>query len=293
MKILIIGYKGFIGKYLFNYLKLLELEVYGVSSAEENGIDPKTGMLSDTFSISPGTDAVVYLAQSPHYRQVPDQASHLLNVNVVSAVKVADMARKAKVKRFIYTSTGNVYQPSFQPLTETSPLNRNNWYSLSKIHAEEALALFSNDMDITIARLFGVYGPSQTDKLIPNLIEKVQNEKNIFLARNPHDLDDLDGLKISLLYIDDLLKILTSILLQHHTVNCINIAGKEVLSLRKIVNIIGNFLHKSVNLEVIEEYRKFDLIADIKLLNKINNNFTPFSLGIEKTIAELLNTVNH
>lgn len=293
MKILIIGYKGFIGKHLFNHLKLLELEVYGVSSAEENGIDPKTGLLSENFSISPETDAVVYLAQSPHYRQVPEQASHLLNVNVVSAVKVATMARQAKVKQLIYTSTGNVYQPSFQPLTETSPLNRDNWYSLSKIHAEEALALFSNDMNITIARLFGVYGPSQTNKLIPNLIEKVQKDKNIFLARNPKDLDDLDGLKISLIYIDDLIKIITSILLQHQKLDYINIAGNEVLTLRKIAETIGNFLDKLPNLEVIEEYRKFDLIADVQILNEINTNFTPFILGIEKTIVEALNTVNH
>ncbi|BBD62237.1 NAD dependent epimerase/dehydratase family protein [Nostoc sp. HK-01] len=294
MKVLIIGYKGFIGKYLFNHLKLLGADVYGISSSEQNGIDGETGILSDQFSIIPGTDAVIYLAQSPYYRQVPEKAVHLLNVNVVSAVKLAETARKAKVKRFIYTSTGNVYAPSFQPLGETSPLNRDNWYSLSKICAEEALALFRNDMDITITRLFGVYGPGQTDKLIPRLINTTLQGNKIFIEKNKNDVTDLDGLKLSVIYIYDLVEILTKLLKKSLNDYLINIASQEILTLREIAHKIAIFSQKQVNIELSDRIRYFDLIADTTLLNQaLNPIFTPFNIGIEKTIMQSLHSTNN
>lgn len=294
MKVLIVGSKGFIGKYLFNHLKLLGADVYGISSSDQNGIDVETGILSDEFSISPGTDAVVYLAQSPYYRQVPEKAAHLLNVNVVSAVKLAEIARKAKVKRFIYTSTGNVYAPSFQPLGETSPLNKDNWYSLSKICAEEALALFRHDMDITITRLFGVYGPGQTDKLIPRLINTVLQGNKIFIERSKNNICDLDGLKLSVIYIDDLVEIITQILKNSANHYLINLASPEIINLRQVANIIARSSQKTANIEVVDKIRYFDLIADITLLKQtVNPIFTPFNIGIEKTIMQSLHPVNN
>ena len=289
MKVLIIGSGGFIGRYLLHHLVSQEIEVVGVSSADNNGIEPHTGILSAQFSIPPGTEALIYLAQSPHYRQVPEMAHHLLNVNLVSAVKVADMARQAKVKRFIYTSTGNVYAPSFQPLAEDAPLSRNNWYALSKIQAEEALALFRNDLDITIARLFGVYGLSQTDKLIPNLLNSVARGKKVNIQKNPTDADDLDGLKVSFIYIDDLVKILTNLLLFGNDASYLNIAGDEVISIRQIGEMISTILQKEVKLEVSDLCRQFDLIADIRLLqNTLKPTFTKFATGIERTITHQL-----
>ncbi|MBE9207155.1 NAD(P)-dependent oxidoreductase [Nostoc sp. LEGE 06077] len=294
MKVLIVGSKGFIGRYLFNHLKLLGVDVYGISSSDKQGIDLETGILSAQFSISPGTDAVIYLAQSPYYRQVPEKAAHLLNVNVVSAVKLAEIARQAKVQRFIYTSTGNVYSPSFQPLVETSPLNRDNWYSLSKICAEEALALFRHDMDITITRLFGVYGPGQMDKLIPRLINNILQGNKIFIEKNKNDFSDLDGLKLSVIYIYDLVGILTEFLKKSPNHYLINIASQEIINLRQIANLISNFAQRQVNIEVADKTRYFDLIADITLLKQtLNPVFTSFNIGIEKTIMQSLHQVNN
>ncbi|MBE9234275.1 hypothetical protein IQ231_22155, partial [Cuspidothrix issatschenkoi LEGE 03284] len=77
-----------------------------------------------------------------------------------------------------------------------------------KIHAEEALNLFRNDMEIVITRIFGVYGEGQENKLIPNLIHSVASEKEIFIDKNPLDKTDLEGLQISLIYIQDLVEIM-------------------------------------------------------------------------------------
>ncbi|CAN1209693.1 NAD-dependent epimerase/dehydratase [Tumidithrix helvetica PCC 7403] len=290
MKVLIVGSGGYIGQHLLKYLQTQGIDVLGVSSSDSNGISPLTGTLSDRFSIPPETHTVIYLSQSPFYRQVPEKAGHLLNVNVVSAVQVAEMARQAKVKRFIYTSTGNVYAPSFSSLGEASPLNRSNWYALSKIHAEEALSMFKNDMDITIVRLFGVYGGGQTDKLVPNLFNSISQGNKIFVDRNPQDLSDLDGLKISLIYIEDLIRIIAQCIYTEKTgMGTINVSSNEIVSIRSIVEHVSNILKKSVEIEVREQYRTFNLIADIQRLQKtFNPIFTPFEEGVKMVIAQYL-----
>lgn len=288
MKVLIFGVKGFIGQHLFNYLQREGIDVYGVSSSEVNTIDPETGILSKNFTILPNTDAVIYLSQSPFYRQMPEQVSHLFNVNILSAIEVAKLAIKANVKKFIYTSTGNVYQSSFEPLAETAPLNRNNWYALSKIHAEEALNLFSNEIEIIITRIFGVYGEGQENKLISNLIHSVVNHQEIFIDKNPSDQNDLDGLKISLIYIKDLVEIMKNMILDHEQKfkPIINLSSEETLSLKEIVNIIGNKINKTPNLNLLDKYRTGDLIADISLLKQcLNYQFTPFTVGLDKMLT--------
>lgn len=288
MKVVIIGSNGFIGRSLQDSLKAKGFEVQGFSSCTHGGIDSETGILSDTFSISGGTNAVVYLAQSPYYRQLPEMSWHLWNVNMVSAIKAAEIARQAKVERFIYASTGNVYIPSFEPLSETSPLRRDNLYSLSKIHAEEALSFYRKYMDLTILRIFGIYGPGQMDKLVPSLLNSVLEGKEVSVERNPKNDTDLDGLKVSLCYIDDAIEILSNLIIKGGP-PYMNIAGNKAVSLRKIVTSIEYSLKKNATFKVLNRYRQFDLIADISLLQQtLNPRFTSLEIGLEKTIEGMI-----
>lgn len=283
MKVLIIGSGGFLGKNLFNYLLDQNIDVIGCSSAEHHGICADTGLLSSQFSIPPDTHTVIYLSQSPYYRQVPEMAEHLLSVNVVSAVKVAELARRANVKHFIYTSTGNVYKPSFEPLSEEAPVSRNNWYALSKIHAEESLSLFRNDFDVTIMRLFGVYGTGQTDKLIPNLFNTVLQRRKVFVDRNSIDANDIDGLRISLINVVDLVKIFLQCITSSNLKSyLLNISSHEVVSIRHITKLISQSLSLPVDIEVSDKYRQSSLIANIQLLQAtFNPVFTPIETGIQ------------
>lgn len=244
----------------------------------------KTGLLTDSINIPEGTNCVIYLPQSPYYRQVPEKAEHLWGVNVVSAIKVAELAKRAGVRQFIYASTGNVYSPSFFPLNEESPVRRDDWYALSKLHAEEALALFRNDMSVTLARIFGIYGPEQADKLIPNLVKSVRAGMPVKLAPNPNDELDTGGLKVSLCYIEDALEIFAHLIAKEGP-NVINLAGPEALSVRGIVQAIGDQLGISPQFETANRSRTFDLVADVtKLTAMFNPKFTPFVEGIQRTL---------
>ena len=284
MQILIVGSGGYIGRNLVKKLSGFGVNVIKSSSSIPGLFEPKSGIISDSFSIPAGTDCVIYLSQSPYYRQLPDRAEHLLGVNTISPIKIATLARHSGVKKFVYASTGNVYAPSFSPLSEADLIRRDNWYSLSKIHAEECLLNFSADLEVVCARIFGVYGPSQTDKLVPNLINSIKSQLPIYLQ--PQGNVKQYGLNISLCYIDDLCDIFTSIVnSQVEFSGVINVAGNEVINIGDIATEIGRLLNINPMIYYTEVPRKLDLISNnSKLINLYNPTFTPFIAGIKKTL---------
>ena len=133
-------------------------------------------------------------------------------------------------------------------------------------------------------RIFGVYGPNQTDKLISNLITAIKSELPINLHPQPNAKQY--GLNISLCYIDDLCDIFTSIATSQVEISgVINVAGNEVINIGDIATEIGSLLNINPIINYSESPRKLDLISNnSKLINLYNPTFTPFVTGIKKTL---------
>lgn len=278
----VIGANGYIGKHLCQALTNNSTEVMRLSAGSQSGISLTSGLFPKDFTLPPGLKTVYYLAQSPYYRQTPEQSAHLFSVNCIASVQAAEAARRAGVKRFIYASTGNVYTPSFLPISEAAPVRRDNWYALSKVMAEDALALYRPYLDITIARLFGVYGPGQTDKLVPMIADKIQNSQPIYLDRNLQNPADFDGLSISLIYIDDLVRSLLSLM---HVNDCefMNLAGIEAVSMRRLTTELAQCMGLSFNIEMNQAERSFNLIADTSLqTQRLGYPLVSLSEGIQR-----------
>ena len=202
-----------------------------------------------------------------------------------SAVRVAALAAKAGVRKMIYTSTGNVYAPGFGAYAESSPLRRDALYELSKVQAEEALSLFQGRLNLTVVRLFGIYGPGQSGRLIPNLAAAIASGKPLIIERHPIDPSDLGGLRVSPCYIDDTVGILAG-LIRRESPPAMNVAGDEVLSVRQIAAAIGRLLGREPSFEVAVRSRAGDLVADIGLLKRLlDPRFTPFETGLRRTLG--------
>lgn len=285
-QVAVVGGNGYIGKHLCKALADSGVECMRLSAGVVPGISLQTGLFSDDLVFPRGLDTVYYLAQSPRYRQTPEQSQHLLTVNCVAAVQAAEAARRADVRRFIYASTGNVYQPSFLPLTETAPVRRDNWYALSKVVAEEALELYRPYLDITVARIFGVYGPNQTDKLVPMIADRLMSGQDVFLDKNPWDPNDIDGLVVSLIYIDDIVR---ALMLLKNISDCktINLAGLEAISIRRLVTELSRCMGLSPHINMSDSMRSFNLIADVTLqIERLVKPGISFSEGIEEFCRE-------
>lgn len=283
MKIAIVGANGFIGRNLARALSASGVEVVPITSQDR--FASATGLLTEDLPVDPAIRGVVYLSQSPRYRDVPRSAPHLWGVNVVSAITAAEWARRCGATRFVYASTGNVYQPGFRPHREDGPTRRDSWYPLSKVQAEDALALFQGDLQVTSVRLFGVYGPGQHGKLIPNLIEAIRTNTPVRLDPHPSDLHDAGGLKLSLGYVNDVVQALRMLVMGDGP-QTLNIAGPEALSIRNIADAIGAALGKAPVYHVTTSARAGDLIADnTELCNRFTLKFTTFKSGLTATIA--------
>ncbi len=283
MRYCVVGSGGYIGRFLCEHLIKQGHSVDKVSSSLAGGIDPTTGLLPELDLAQ--VDVVVYLAQSPFYRQLPQRAPHLLAVNCVSAVHVAIAAQASNVSKFIYASTGNVYQASFDAFKEHSTLERGNWYSLSKIMGEEGLRLAAGGMDLTCLRIFGVYGPGQADKLIPNLIARVTRGETVTVDRQPSAAEaQPEGLRTNPIYIDDTVRAIEMVA-GIRGVPVMNFAGDEVLSIRQMVEIIGEVAGTSPQVAVNDRERAGDLIGDTSLFRShYTPPLTPFKEGIQKVL---------
>lgn len=285
MNVMIIGSRGFLGKALVAHLVKEGEEVAEASSQIAGGIDPVNGLFLSDFRIPAGVDAVVYLAQSPYSGRDGNSPAHVLSVNVVSAVFAGLRAAEAGVKVFVYASSGNVYANTFLPANESANLKRSDWYSLSKVQAEEGLRLRVPYLQVRILRLFGVYGPWQTKRLIPNLLQSVRQGKTITLDANPVNPEDRDGHRLSLCYVDDVVRIISSVL-RGNTPELLNVAGPYAASIREIATLAGQLIGREPNFKVLNEPRSGNLIADIGLLQKyLNPHFTSFKAGLAQTIS--------
>lgn len=292
MRVAIIGAAGFVGRHLHTML-----EAHGHTClASDVFVPPDIEGRVSSINIahhapdwSEGVDAAVYLAQFPGYRDFPTNGGDLFAVNVAGAIRAADAARVAGAKTFIYASTGTVYEPSFKPMSETDPVRRDQPYALSKVQAEEALALFT-DLTTCCVRLFGVFGEDQKTMLVPTLAGRIGRGEPVTLEANPHDPDDQDGLRIALTHVSDVCTVLLQLLERMRsgaaTPKILNVANPEAASIRALANALAHQFGAEAKFERSANHRTSDYIADITRLNSIiPHSFMSLEAAITQTFT--------
>ncbi|HEX8528133.1 NAD-dependent epimerase/dehydratase family protein, partial [Allosphingosinicella sp.] len=108
MRIVVTGGGGLLGSHLLTLL--------GGDDVQAPGREFDLEQRPDWDSLGERVDAIVYLAQSPHFRLFPERAADVFAVNSGEVLRALDYARRAGAKRFVYASTGGVYRPSAEPL---------------------------------------------------------------------------------------------------------------------------------------------------------------------------------
>ncbi len=191
--ILVTGADGFIGSHLVEHLvskghKVRALCVYNSFNSwgwlddvkNSKDIEVVTGDIRDPFccqKITEGIDTVYHLAALiaiPYSYVAP--ASYV-ETNVNGTLNMVKASMDNGVKRFIQTSTSEVYGTAlYVPIDEKHPLRPQSPYSASKIGSDAmAMSFFhSFEFPVTVARPFNTYGPRQSARaVIPTIITQI------------------------------------------------------------------------------------------------------------------------
>lgn len=115
----------------------------------------------------------------PHSYSSPQS---YVDTNIVGTLNLMEVARKLKARRFVHTSTSEVYGTArYVPIDENHPLQAQSPYSASKIGADALVRSYVDSFEfpaLTI-RPFNTYGPRQSQRaVIPALAVQ-------FLERKP------------------------------------------------------------------------------------------------------------
>jgi UDP-glucose 4-epimerase len=268
-KILVTGGNGLLGHQVLQSLKA-HYPVCGLVRAIPtnpiNGVEYCTIDLSRKWStedLPRSIDTLIHLVQSNKFREFPNEALDVFQVNIESTARLLDYAHRVGARRFIYASSGGVYGTSSNAFHENAAITSHGqlgYYLGSKLCSEVLVQSYAAQMNVTVLRFFFMYGPAQNrTMLIPRLVDNIKAGRSISL-QGEH------GMRINPIHAADAAKAVVQALKLSKSAT-FNIAGPDVLSLRQISEIIGKHLGIDPIFEtVIGE--PLDLIGEISSMKR-------------------------
>jgi len=191
--VLVTGADGFIGSHLVEHLVGRGAQVRALvqyNSFNSDGwldespvrgrIEIVSGDVRDPLccrEICRGVDTVFHLAALiaiPYSYRAPQS---YVDTNVSGTLNMAQAAKEAGVRRFMHTSTSEVYGTArYVPIDENHPLQPQSPYSASKIGADQMALSYWHafELPVTVMRPFNTYGPRQSARaVIPTIITQI------------------------------------------------------------------------------------------------------------------------
>lgn len=274
MKCVITGGTGLIGRRLLQRLLSCGWTIYSIVHSDVH-ITNSLHYNQYVFDLShPGkmdlsflpksVDAVIHLVQSNNYKDFPAAASDMFYTNINSTFNMLEFARKNGVKNFVLASSGGIYGSGPAAFRESDSNFKHDdlgFYLSTKICGETLAENYKDFMNVIILRFFFVYGEMQKDvMLLPRLVKSIDTGKPIILQGN-------DGININPIYVDDAVDAIARVLLLNDSYN-INIAGREIVSLRQLAIMMGSIVSKEPVFQI-EDKLPRHLVADTKRMEEL------------------------
>lgn len=267
MRVAVTGAAGFTGRRVVALLAEQGHEVVAVGRSDASGPVPGAAVHLEQDLAAPlredlpaALDAVVHLAQSRRYRDWPEGATDVFDVNAAATVRLADWCRRAGAGRFVYASSGAVYAAGPDPKTETEAPDPTGFYGASKLAGEIAALAFADQFDVTALRFFFIYGPGQTGMFLPGLIGRVRARETVTVA-GP------DGIRVNPVHVDDAARAVVAAATTVTEGGPCNVAGPQALRVREIVERIGAELGCAADVRAGPPAG--DLVADVGRMRRL------------------------
>lgn len=170
-----------------------------------------------------------------------------VQTNVLGTTHLLEAARRSGVKRFVQTSTSEVYGTAQTiPITEMHPLHPQSPYAASKV-ASDALALSyerSFGLPVTVIRPFNTFGPWQSPRaIIPVIIQQLLKGNTLHLG-NVKPVRDF-------LYVSDTVKGFLDVGLHANTIGkTIQLVSQAPVSIGDLVGKIADAIGTDADIQL-------------------------------------------
>lgn len=277
-KILVTGASGFIGTALVSRLKSLGHIIIGTGQGEVRSPDYFNDYQDESIT------HVYHLAARTFVPASWEMPEDFYSVNIMGTLNVLEFCRKNNISLTLVSAY--IYgKQKEMPISESSAVEPNNPYAISKYMAETACHEYAREFDlsVTIVRPFNIYGINQPEHfLLPTIIKQAMDDEQI-------EVMDLVP-KRDYLYLEDLVDALV-MTMGHKGVHVYNAGSGVSYSVAEIIASVQSVLgtEKQVVSKKVERVSEvLDVVADISLIqNKLGwSPKTSFKQGIEYIVNE-------
>ncbi|HEY1636133.1 MAG TPA: GDP-mannose 4,6-dehydratase [Acidimicrobiales bacterium] len=201
-RVLVTGATGFIGSHLVRRLVDDEAEVHALTSTvssvypvrlldlrerinlHEGSLTDPTAMAVLAETVRP--QVVFHLGAYTHVGKSWQRVDECVQTNVHGTVNLLQALASTGYRRFVYTSTSEVYGDVPVPFAEDATVNPLSPYSVSKYAGERFGRMFhlGRGWPIVVVRPFNAYGPAQSpDRIVPEIVVKGLRKERLAMTQ--------------------------------------------------------------------------------------------------------------
>ncbi len=256
MRILLTGGTGLIGRHVLDRLTPRhEVVALARRPPDDNRVSWVSADLAEPLEGLPDRiDAVIHLAQSQRYRELPEGAEDVFAVNVQSTFALLEHARRSGVRSFVLASSGGIYAPAGEPIDEEGEIAATSTYPRSKLIGELLAASYEEFFSCVVLRPFFVYGVGGRHALVTRLAGQIAAEEEIAI-------DGMPGMRVNPVHASDAAAAIEAALELERS-EAVNIAGEEVVSISELAQRLAAVLGREARLRDSGRDSPGDLIAD-------------------------------
>jgi UDP-glucose 4-epimerase len=235
----------------------------------------------DARALPAQLDAIVHLAQSRFFREFPERAADVFAVNVESTARLLEHAHAAGASTFVFASSGSVYADHPEAVDEDAPLAPRSHYGATKAAADLIVRSYATVLNTVVLRPFAIYGAGQQGMLVPNLLARLRLGEVVEIEGEP-------GIRLSPVHVEDAARAFEAALsLQRSAV--VNVAGNEVVSLRRLVEVLAEADGREARIRHVGEGDGGASIGDnTRMRNELGvEPGTPLAEGLAEVVASV------
>lgn len=139
-----------------------------------------------------GAEVIFHLAAQSNVIGSEADPDYAFTTNVIGTYTLLKAAESVGARRVIFTSSREVYgEPETLPVREDAPLAPKNAYGASKVSGEMyfRIAQARQALETVLFRLANVYGPRDSERVIPLWIERARRGEELLLYGGDQVID--------------------------------------------------------------------------------------------------------